>query len=426
VPYSYSPSPDSTWTSVPGGMQVQAMPQGTDIPEGNNTPTVTAISGSNPYTITFTNTAGCPTSSHTGVVIQLGIDCGVIVAGNSAGDTGTVVMNNVFDGSDTAEAQWNPPVSDPAYDCTSNNQACMASVMVGNQGPQIWRNNVMRYVSNGFIGSSTEMSGNLLEYFRLGLNPTGHTNAWEDQPCLGTSCFYYNNVIRHMNWISATGIPGGAGQIGVPLSISLSSTSATAYVFNNVIYDMTQNIVIETNTISATFDLWNNTIQGGPDAGAAYETFTCNMKTCIVENNHAITTNTSPFGACGSGCTETTNLTQTPVQATGSAYISGQTYAFVPNSGTSATAGTGTNAESLCATLASINPTAGTACQYGTSFSVLYCQSNHTVTVPVIAPSAKNKRPASGGGNWNIGGYEYGTGIGAPPPCIASAALVVE
>ena len=108
VPYSYSPAPASSWVNVPGGLNLQSLPQGTNIPEGNNSPVVRAISGSNPYTLTFTNSSGCPSSSHTSAVIQIGIDAGVIVGGNSAGDPGTVISNNVFDGSDTAAALWNP------------------------------------------------------------------------------------------------------------------------------------------------------------------------------------------------------------------------------------------------------------------------------------------------------------------------------
>jgi hypothetical protein len=411
VPYSYSNSPSPSWVNSPGGMSMQSLPQGTNIPEGNNSPTVTAISGSNPYTITFTNSSGCPTNSYNGAVIQIGIDRGIIVAGNSAGDPGTVITNNVFDGSDTAEVQFNP-----YGDCGAsegNNQACMASVEVGRQGPQIWRNNVMRYVSNGFIGSSSEMSGNLMEFFRLGTDPTGHTNVWEDQPCLGATCLYFGNVIRHMNSVNSS-IPGGFWNIGEPLAVAPASSGATAYVFNNDLYDMTQTVVVEINTDcngcnTGTVDLWNNTIEGGPDGGASYPVFSCTTPHCIVQNNHAVTTSGTPFGNCGSGCTQTTNLPMTQATATADGYTSSQAYAFSPTLSNSPTVGAGTNAQSLCTTLSGINAAAGTACQSDTPYAVSYNTSNHTVIIPDRVP---NSRPPTGA--WDVGGYEFSAGGGAP------------
>jgi hypothetical protein len=418
VPYSYSPSPTPAWVSAPGGVYLQALPQGTDIPEGNSSPAVTAISGSNPYSITFTNTTGCSTKNYTDAVIQIGLDAGIIIGGNSAGDTGTIVQNNVFDGSDTAEVQWNPPVNDPAFDCTSNNQACMASVEVGRQGPQIWRNNVMRYVSNGFIGTANEMSGNLIEYLRLGTNPTGHTNAWESLvSTIAAPSIYFNNVIRHINWVTATGIPGGAGQIGVPLMISGSNTYPS-YTFNNVLYDMTQNTVIEVGSGTQTAYVFNNTVQGGPASGASYQAFSCpSGDTCYVENNHAITSSANPLGTCGSTCTQTTNKITAPTTVAEDYYTSPAFY-FSPQPSTSMTGGT--NAQALCAQLEGISSAAYAACQGDTSYAVLYCQTNHTATV---AMRRQITRPATGT-VWNVGAYQGASG--PPPPCQNNATVTVQ
>jgi hypothetical protein len=411
VPYSYSPSPSTSWTSIPASVQVQSLPQGGLIPEGNNTPTVTAISGSNPYTITFTNTSGCPSGTKTGAVIQVGIDVGVIVSGNSAGDPGTVVTNNVFDGSDTAEAQYNP-----YGDCGAsegNNNACLASVEVGRQGPQIWRNNVMRYVSNGFVGSSSEMSGNLMEYFRLGTDPTGHTNIWEDQPCLGTTCLYFGNVIRHMNSTNSK-IPGGFWNIGQPLAIAPTS-GTTAWVFNNDAYDVTQITVWEINLDcngcgSGTVNFFNNTTQGGTASDSSHPVFSCTVPSCNVQNNHAITTNSTPLGNCGNGCTQTTNLPMTPATATADGYTSSQTYSFSPTLSNSPTVGAGTNAQSLCTALSNVSQTAGAACQSDTPYAVGYDTSNHTVIIP---DRTSNTRPTTGA--WDVGGYEFSTSQNNPP-----------
>jgi hypothetical protein len=417
IPYSYSNSPASSWISAGGGMRLQSLPQGVNIPEGNSSPTLTAISGSNPYTLTYTNTAGCPSSPVTGAVIQIGLDVGVIVSGNSAGDPGTIVQQNVFDGSDTAEAQWNTPVTTPTQDCSSNTEACVASVEAGRQGPQIWRDNVIRYVSNGFIGSSSEMSGNLIEYIRLGTDPTGHTNYWEDQPCLGNTCLYYGNVIRHGNWLQQTGIPGGAGQIGVPLMVAPASSSSTAYVFNNVIYDMTQNTVVEINSLEGlvgTVDLWNNTIEGGPDSGPNYNGFSCTVTTCGVYNNFYIGGGGTPWGTCGTGCTHTTLLALSKATANSDGYTISQTYAFSPTSSGNPTVGQGTNLASTCSTLSGLNALAGTACLSDTPYAVGYNTTTHSVIIPDRTP---NLWPSSGA--WDVGAYEYQAslpnGIGIAP-----------
>jgi hypothetical protein len=408
VPYSYSPSPSSSWTSAPGGVLLQALPQGTDIPEGNNSPVVTAITGSNPYTITFTNTAGCPTGNHTGDVIQIGNDSGIIVAGNSAGDTGTVVQDNVFDGSDTAEVAWNP-----YGDCGAsegNNQACLASVEVGRQGPQIWRNNVIRYVSNGFVGTTNELSGNLIEYVRLGINPTGHTNVWESfDPAITSPTLFYNNVIRHMNSVNSS-IPGGFWNVGMPL-LAATSASGTTYIFNNVLYDMTQNTAIELSGATYAVNVFNNTVQTGPSTGVSYEAFKCTATTCNVENNYAVTTNSTPFGTCGSGCTRTTNLSQTPTVANNQGYIASATYAFSPTGSGGGTVGAGTNLQSRCAAISAASAAAGTACQSDTVYAVSYNASTHTVIVRDRTP---NTRPATGA--WDVGAYLFGAGGSGPQP----------
>jgi hypothetical protein len=420
VPYSYSPPPSSSWTSIPGSVQVQSLPQGSNLPEGNNTPTVTAISGSNPYTITFTNSSGCPSSSVTGAVIQVGIDVGVIVSGNSAGDPGTVVTNNVFDGSDVAVVGYNP-----YGDCGAsegNNNVCAASVEVGRQGPQIWRNNVMRYVSNGFVGSSSEMSGNLLEYFRLGTDPTGHTNVWEDQPCLGATCLYYGNLIRHMNSVNSS-IPGGFWNIGEPIAMAPTSGNTT-WAFNNVAYDMTQNTVWELNTDcggcgSGTVNFFNNTTEGGPDAGPSFSIFSCTVTTCLVQNNHAITSSSNPFGSCGGGCAKTTNLAMSQATANADGYTSGQPYSFSPIASNSPTVAAGTNAGSLCAALSGFNSAAGTACQNDTPYAVGYDNSNHTVIIPDRSPN-----PRSPSGAWDVGGYEFSSNGNAPQPPTGLSAII--
>jgi hypothetical protein len=399
APYAYSPSPSSSWLNAPGHLQVQSLPQGTNIPIGNGSPTVTAVTGSNPYTITFTNTAGCATHTVTGTVIQIGMDVGRIVMGNGdpvVGDPGTVIQNNVFDGSDTAEVQWNP-----TGDCgasTGNNNACLASVLAGKMGPQIWRNNVIRYVSNGFIGFSSEMSGNLIEYIRLSTDPTEHTNVWEELPALGNTNLYFNNVIRHMNSVN-TNIPGGRWEVGVPLMIAPPSAEATAYVFNNVMYDLIPNISIEINgahLLGAAY-VFNNTVQTGPTYNVNYPGFSCTTATCVVQNNLWVTSNSTPGGKCGTGCTSRTNLAMTPIAATAAGYTTSQPYALFPTLATSPTVGVGTSIASICAQLTGA---AATACASDTSYAVGYDTTRHTVTSPNRTVNARQTTP-------DIGAYQF-------------------
>lgn len=410
VPYSYSPSPAAGWVIVGGGVRVQSLPQGTNIPIGNSDPTLSALSGSNPYTVTFTSAAGgagCASATVTGAVIQIGLDAGIIVSGNTAGDTGTIVQNNVFDGSDTAEALWNP-----YSDCgltEGNNQACMASVTVGRYGPQIWRNNVLRYVSNGFIGSSTELSGNLLENFRLGTDPTGHTNVWEEEPALGTTNLYYNNVIRHMNFPNPN-IPGGTGNIGVPLMISPPDANSTAYVFNNVMYDMTINTAVQINGLESllgTVKLWNNTIFAGPQADATHLAFTCTTAHCVVQNNHAITTANPAFGTCGAGCTLTTNRLSSGANSAsteaGNGYTSAETFAFAPSNSSAPTAGAGTSITSLCNALSGA---AKTACQSDTTYGAYYA-AGHAAVSGVRSAIVRPSTPSQGAYEFSSVGSLY-------------------
>ena len=133
------------------------------------------------------------------------------------------------------------------------------------------------------------------------------------------------------------------------------------------------------------------------------------------KNNHWIT-GASPAISCSySTCDFTTDLLQSVATANAQGYTSGATYAFSPTSASGSTVGTGTNDQSVCTTIASLNAAAGTACQHSTGYACVYNASNHTVSCP---NDTEISRPASAA--WDIGAYQFGSG-GPNPPTLLTA-----
>ncbi len=427
VPYGYSPFPLTTWPSTARSLKTQEITPFGSIPVGNNSPTVTAISGMNPYTITFSNTAGAASANCTNCVIQLGEDNCRIFAGNEAGNPGSIVENSVIDGSDTVEAQYNP-----YGDCgltESNNNWCGTSAVAAWRGPQIWRNNVIRYVQSVAVGACTEWSGNLIEYLRGGTDPTGHTNGIEclDEIPFGGITLSYNNVIRHTNDPN----PSSAnGRYSIGLADQYTpQASSTAYVFNNVVYDTLQNapfgLFNAGNLCCGSIIMFNNTVDGGPSWTAqSYDmTNSCPSAytSCTLENNHLvsnISSNSTVLNNCGSNCTHTSNLLQSFSTANGQGYTSSEAYAYSPAINTGGTVSGGTNVQSICTTLVGINAAAGAACQNDTAYGVSYNTTSHTVTVPARTPI--NRLSVSS--VWGIGAYRGS----APAPPINANVIGVQ
>lgn len=212
--------------------------------------------------------------------------------------------------------------------------------------------------------------------------------------------------------------PGSGGAFKLMLG-ELNSNSGTHYAFNNIVYGNTSgNIMNVGGQYPRNFGTWNvfnNTIQCGRDSetgscandggGVAGMTVNFNFR-----NNHWITSASSPVTCTYGTCTFTANLTQTVAVANGQGYTSGQANAFFPINTTNSTVSAGTNQQSLCMTIASIDSAAGIACQNDTTYAVGYNTSNHTVIAPArsVAP-----RPSSNA--WDIGAYQYSSG-GTPPP----------
>jgi len=319
------------------------------------------------------------------VVFSSGTCCG--------GGIGNIFHDNVIDGADTENG------GDSMY-CFTN-------------GIDNVYNNICRNVSNGFVGSGTNIHDNWFGPINPCFPGGCHQNALFQFGPNGsaTSVFIYNNVI--------SGVPSG-GMVKLWLSGN-APTTATGYAFNNVLYGNAQGNDVNLGGHSAvnygTWYLFNNSIECGTDAspgtgagacandsgGTSGETFVLHSR-----NNHWIKGDTTAPVTCTYGtCDFTTDVTQTVTTANGQGYTSTETYAFAPTSASGSTVGGGTNERSICTTIAGLNAAAGTACQSDTGYACSYNTSNHTVSCPDRIEIAKPTSAA-----WDVGAYEF-----APAGC---------
>src|SRR5208283_3675887 len=375
VPYSYSQAPLNAWASSPAFATIG----GGGVPEVSNGPLITGVSGSNPYTITtngnasnFTNCSGC--------VITIGQDYLTITGGVEAQCLGCMMVNNVIDASDVNTVQLNP-----YGDCgltESNNQVCWGSGIAGWRLPNIWRGNVIRFVNSAMVGGCSEWSNNLIEYLRLGSNPSSHTNGVE---CLGNwpinnISVFYNNVIRHTNNPNPS-VPGGQWSIGLGQISAGPNANETDYFFGNVFYDGLQNVMFEkvTPNPSGSQSLYfGNTVDGGPTWQPNYSLANVSAND-IVANNQTITTMAAPalMGSGAGSVTPITSLVMTPTTATSDGYTTSQTYVYSPISSSSPTVNAGTNKSLYCTALAAYSSAAQADCLQDTTYGVSYNVSNH-------------------------------------------------
>jgi hypothetical protein len=413
VPLSYSPSASGAFLAggtagLPcttggcnGGIQLQGPDGG--IPLGNSTPTVTSITGSNPYTITFTNTSGGANENCTGCLIQLGNDFLSVTGGINGATNDDIMQDNVIDFSDNAEWRMNP-----YEDCgltESNNNLCIGTGTVDWRLPNIWRNNVIRNVASVAVAECTEWSGNLIEYIRLSINPTAHTNVIE---CVGTdhavngATAFYNNVIRHTNNPNPN-TPTGRTSVGLGDIQAVPGSGETAYIFNNVMYDTLQNAVIERgNGSGGTMVVFNNSGDCGPSWELTHVYSNPLVAGDVYYNNYCATSNSTPLSCSGLTCAA--NLFPTPSAANAAGYTESETYAYSPPSSSSPTvSATATSMSPICATISSENATAGAACANDTTYAVNYDSATHAVTGPARTTVSRGSTP-------NIGAYQFSAG----------------
>lgn len=250
--------------------------------------------------------------------------------------------------------------------------------------------NVFRYNQGGLsIDTCYKLHDNLFEHLSNVTDGSNHSDVWQ---CAGEISngnsdpnLFYNNVFRY--------IPDS----GQPLSMILGNyvpAGQTDYDFNNVFHDISasSNYIVINDPACAfcggPLTLYNNTAVQG-----ASTCIVCQGKpTTITSVNNQWIANpaTEAFVfSTTNGVTETTPLYETPSAASSAGYTSSNDYA--PTGASSPTVGAGTNNSSFCNGLS--DSVARNSCLSGTTMGCQYIISNHTVTCPAITPVA---RPTSG------------------------------
>jgi hypothetical protein len=417
VPFSWSPAPASSWTSAPAGMPMQTLGY---WPVQSNGPLATSISntGGNSWTI-VTNSSTLPNACN-GCVVQIGQDYLAITGGVEGGCAGCMMINNVIDASDVNTVQYNPET-----DCgvaSGNSKPCLGSAIAGWRLPNIWRGNVIRYVNSAFVGECSEFSNNLIEYVRLGSNPSSHTNAIEclDETPVNGLELHYGNVIRHTNNPNPNN-PMGRWSIGL-LNQYAPPSGSTEYIFNNVVYDTLQNAWMGPigGRSGGTIDVFNNTSDCGPswDLTHSCMNITTGWAAVNIVNNDMITTGTAIVGS--GSYSNTNNLTVSPATANAAGYTASQVYAYSPTSAGSPTVGKGASVSSFCAAISSAGfSDAASACQKDTSYGVGYNASTHSVITPNRSTISRTSPP-------DIGAYQFsGAAAGSTEPPAPPTSLSV-
>ncbi len=296
-------------------------------------------------------------------------------------------------------------------------------------GPSTAYNNYIKQVSSGFIVSyPSSIHDNHIEdvgpaycnmpFPQYAGNCT-HENAFEDNADNGLS--FYNNVITNVSAGLALWIAPNPGH--------------TAYLWNNVVYGIHDNQVIDlaqpvyNSTYcsygangsnycnkSGSYVLWNNTVQCGDDS-TQYDTCQNNVgfstgASFLYQNNHFISA--SAAGGCASGATDcsfdSSNVVQTLSAANKQGYTSSQTYAFSPTSSSNSTVLAVTNLTS-----------AATGNLQTLSSDTTYACSEGTVSQPSCPARTVVSRPLTG--SWDAGAYTF-LGTDNPVPPTGLAALV--
>jgi len=260
--------------------------------------------------------------------------------------------------------------------------------------------NVMNAISQGIGNDCHTFHDNLMMNWVLPGDGNAHGNVYECVSETSGTNLYYNNVFANDY---ASGGTGAIFWIG-------PSSGATDYFFHNLIFGTvaTGNYFNIQNPSGGNVYAFNSTLQSN---GSSPELMDCEggSKTHAI-NMHFVGT-TSPYYGGGT-CSTTTVLAQTNATANGQGYTATEAYAYSPASSSGGTVGTGTNERSLCATINSIDTTAGAACQSDTGYACTYNAANHTVSCPARTPVA---RPTST--PWDIGAFQYsGTQTSAPNP----------
>jgi hypothetical protein len=220
--------------------------------------------------------------------------------------------------------------------------------------------------------------------------------------------FAYNNVIHDINV--------GSGGIFAPYC-------STFYIFNNVIWNNwgagTGDLNLDPYNGSngcGSYYTWNNTLEV-PSSSSAVPIRIVNRSitigTVVADDTHFVTDGTN---ITGSGYvttfTQDGNVSMTNSTASTDGYTSGETYAFSPTSGNSATVGKGTNLTSSWWFTGSTTNDTTYACTYNTTLANVSCPGR-----------TSNVRPTTGA--WDVGAYQFSsnTASAPQPPTSLTAAV---
>jgi hypothetical protein len=234
---------------------------------------------------------------------------------------GSSLHDSVIDGSDTDRV------------------SCVNSVF---GGPPIIYNNIVRNAAAGFVvNGPQEVYNNLIENVHRSFHATTHGNAFESNCDDGLK--FYNNVVRSTNL-------SGAGSRAAPgVTVWMAPAGGkTSYAYNNVIYDATPGNVFSLAADApqvcpgsgpvGRIELYNNTIECGPDANPNQRCFEPPATLpAVIRNNHLITNHTTPI--TGSP-TASNNLIQTKTASNAQGYNMAGAFAPLVN-GPRATSGAG-------------------------------------------------------------------------------------
>lgn len=175
-------------------IQINAINSST-LPFTGNGPVITAINGQN--TITVNEAAQDNTCALVACPVQAGVDGGAFFAtGSWPNNFGWALEQNVIDGWDTQLVQ-----NDTSCILSTDPNGAEAFTECLGSGIAFWggsfvRNNVIRYMVQGSVGSTSEYSGNLFEFMRSSANPTQHENAFENNTDPGSGLLFFNNVFH--------------------------------------------------------------------------------------------------------------------------------------------------------------------------------------------------------------------------------------
>jgi hypothetical protein len=310
---------------------------------------------------------------------------------------GDMIVNNVFDGSDTDQVSISG-ITFGGYAIVGNYFGHMGNPIITNN-THVLHDNIFEYISQSGDGHS-------------------HSNIFEFNTEFASSNAVYNNVIRY------SFVGSGAGQ----LQQMAPGVGQTDYYFNNVVYGINSN--------GNYFDTC-----GGPGhgSGCGFAVFTLNIfnntwvfpksggvagsfpgSTVTFVNNHCIL----PGGGTAANCyTNTyggnpkyvTNVVEDTATALSLGFAASELYAFAPLASSKLTTSSGTNVQSYCnSLLGSSDPflqAAGSACQMDTSFACTYNLGTHAVTCPSRTEVARPVNAA-----WSVGAYQGLAAKGPTPP----------